>query len=168
MVIQSAWLLLIRHRIWLPKFTETTSGLRLCLLLSQANLWRLQFSWKMRLLSTRDSQDSSTSYWIHHIWCYWNIYKTWALTLQVRSEHRVMDLVAVYILCVSMIILFLGILSYTWLKIVEYEFSALRARSVLQNFGYPMEGPASHVERYIVTVANPPVDISRGNSKEGA
>lgn len=75
-----------------------------------------------------------------------------------------MDLVALYVLCVSMLFLFLGILSYVWLKIVEYQLSAIRARTVPQYFGFPMEGPVGNVERYIVTVTTPIDDINRGES----
>lgn len=75
-----------------------------------------------------------------------------------------MDLVAFYILCVSVLILFLGILSYMWLKIIEYQLSAIRARTVPQNFGFPMEGPIGNVERYIVTVTTPIDNMNRGES----
>lgn len=76
-----------------------------------------------------------------------------------------MDLVGLYMLCVSTFILFMGLITYMWLKIVEYQYSALRLRTVSQNFGYPMEVPAGPVERYIVTVAAPADDIRQGNGE---
>ncbi|KAL0309909.1 UNVERIFIED_CONTAM: hypothetical protein Sradi_5933200 [Sesamum radiatum] len=74
-----------------------------------------------------------------------------------------MDVITLYILCVSVVIVLLGLLNFIWLKFLEHRVPTLRMRRTLQIYGYTNDGRdtehTSSVERYggTVTAPSPPL-----------
>lgn len=87
-----------------------------------------------------------------------------------------MDIIGWYILCVTIVILFLGLLGYMWLQLVEYQIATMRLNRPQQNLVpqqnwiYQTDGhevdPTGYVERYMVTVAGTENAIHNGNNAE--